>query len=334
MAMNPHDSPQMPPSYDDSSTPCLPGELADLIIVTAIRATTTLNRSMDAPRLIALLNVRDPRHVYPNPIKAALMQMWWIDLDAVSLNPDLPIWLLDMQLSLIPHRPLQYSRWVLERVMRLGRVDVLDWWFAHHYSIDGPLFFEYDPIADLTDSGFLVVGEENGRCGDSAAEAALKWCFRHACGIDLDSVSSPIPFDELPKMQNAVTAVMESLIACGGMQATLDQIAVLLGPEQLAPGGLGWHYACKRRDWGALEWLKRHARIPSEDELEMVPANCFASGDRRFVEWCLELVQQHVVSDIGAGYWLTSASGFGSVEYLEWCFEMVLEAVPQSVERC
>ncbi|ORZ30747.1 hypothetical protein BCR44DRAFT_43154, partial [Catenaria anguillulae PL171] len=123
--------------------PHLTLELVEHTLATAIRQLPTIVRP-DKPAqlapLVSLLNVIGPfSDGFTIPTKAALMQMWWVDLDFASKL--LPLKILDLQLAMRVHRPLDYSDRGFFNGLLACRPDVIEWWYQHWNRNGGPLFF-------------------------------------------------------------------------------------------------------------------------------------------------------------------------------------------------
>ncbi|ORZ38392.1 hypothetical protein BCR44DRAFT_1429160 [Catenaria anguillulae PL171] len=106
----------------------LPIELAEVVVVLAMRTNTNANSPFRDPAPIVTYLNAFPDSPARDITRAAIMQMWWIDCDWASAHGH--VFLLDLLLAMVEHRSLQYSKWALFAAIENCHLDVVEWWYA------------------------------------------------------------------------------------------------------------------------------------------------------------------------------------------------------------
>ncbi|ORZ34383.1 hypothetical protein BCR44DRAFT_1436584, partial [Catenaria anguillulae PL171] len=296
--------------------PNLPIELAQEVLVAAIRSTRILHASHDgSANLVPYLNVLGPRSQFPNITYTAINKCWWIHLDHASErgNIDLANLLVAMSTS-YPFRPLQYTPKAIDLASANGHLDMLKWWTDVARGKHG-LRLVFSPEATCCAKSVAILDwweTESGlpkfypshcvfACRKGDLDLFHWWSTRADCGIGRDCYHEAIVGEH---------------------------------HHMLEAYGPGPHYchldtadeALELGDVVALQWLADNTDQAlswgSDGPKEPVVVPVFKSGKLEAVKWVLDYLERDEFV-FGQGLadlqeWAELAAGSGSVDLLEW----------------
>ncbi|ORZ39116.1 hypothetical protein BCR44DRAFT_78950 [Catenaria anguillulae PL171] len=296
-------------------SPQLPLNVAELVLVTAIRSLPDpVNPKTEAGPIHSLLVVlpHDASMTATDLMRAALTQMWWVDLDFASRHGRVD--LLNAMFHWRHCRPLTYTAKGLFDAGKNCHVDVLEWWYT---KLDqGHMWF---PEVEFYHSG-VAEGLESADRSAPVAQLFEWYCKRYEVAERLRLQAGLAPGSKETPLHRAVSMGILAAVKHGHL-AIIDTIRqwnveLRLNVAWYHVDLAVWH-AVGTKDMDLCEWM---SRVVSDDPwfdvqvVQRLAGAALASGSVEMVEWVLRNKQVDILN-------IAKALQCASVELTRWAID-------------
>ncbi|ORZ33424.1 hypothetical protein BCR44DRAFT_1438471 [Catenaria anguillulae PL171] len=325
--------------------PTLPLELAESVLVAAIRSIRYIRRS-DAAKQAPYLNVA-LRSVLPEVTKAAIARQVWVDMDHASACGDVELLNLMVRMSQLPEYSeslvLHYTDKAMHLASERGHIAVLNWWVAHQDKL--PLKYWTEAMDRASALGRWI--EALRGAAKAGHVHVLDWWLQSGC-FDTRSPTEAKGFLDCIGKSGRLD-VLDWLLAnkdAVGRNWTTDPYTKHMAIDALRCGNvhvLDWMLEHEPKSLvnrferylvgdlidkdmrNSLEWLAQHkVRIPGNDGVMWAMHH---KKDKVLAQWLLDTCISQVTLEL-----FLRAFERADVEYVEWCYER-LDVAEQSAVR-